>query len=396
MVSITIKKFLKGRGLDVSKGHFLKEATHAYIEPDNFYTLKKFAKQESLDFIYSKNLINETKFHKILLKEWFFFCKRGGTIIIEMDNNGILDFDQLIKETDLLLGDKAKIIEKKKTRKGGQVVIKKIKKALKKGDSIDKWSFGIITNGSKVDALEKQIDSIIALGIPHFEIIICGPYKPVGKRKKYVRVIPFNPPIAWITKKKNLIVKNAKYENLVITHNRFMFDRGWYKGMKKYGNYFEVLSCMITTFSRRRAGDWLTYGVDISNRWLNRIGLLEYRDWDENLIINGSFYIIKKSVSQKCPWDESLIWGQREDDKISLEFHRNGIVPRFNIYSKVYTFPERYGDWHWKYKFNKKKLGKIPFELSIKYLQRQINYFLRKYTNYGIIKKPNYETYGWF
>ena len=100
------EKYFIGEGLDVSKNFYLyseKKVKHGFVEPNNFYTLKKFANYETLDFIYSKNLINETKFYKILLKEWSYFCRVGGFIIIEMSSNEILSFEDLEKCINLLL-----------------------------------------------------------------------------------------------------------------------------------------------------------------------------------------------------------------------------------------------------------------------------------------------------
>ena len=389
-----IKKFLSGKGLDVSMESNLKGIENFYLEPDNFYTLKEKAEYESLDFIYSKNLINKTKFSKILLKEWFNFIKVGGKTIIEFADNDLLNYSELLDMISLIFSKKAKVIEKKKSQKSNLIVIEKLKFSLEKGDSINKWTFGIITDGSKEDTMNKQIDSILKLKIPYCEIIVCGNVTKLKKRKK-VKYIFFHPGIPWITKQKNMICKNAKYENLVITHNRFNFDKNWYKGMKKFGNYFEVLVCKILDPLNRRAGDWLTYGRNIEDRWINEIGLLEYNDWDENGIINGSFHILKKSIWKKSPWDERKIWGMQEDDYLSLEFRKKGIVPRFNIHSTVYTFPERYGEWHWKYKFNPKKLGKIPFEISKKWVMRKTDRFFRKYFGIGFVIKSQGNTYGW-
>ena len=253
----------------------------------------------------------------------------------------------------------------------------------------------LCSNEDSVYELEKQIDSIISQKIPFFEIIVCGQYNVPLKYKKFVKVIPFEHEIAWITKKKNLIAKSAKYQNLVISHNRFIFDKDWFNGMKKYGNYFEILMCKILTSSGKRAADWMTYGIPISNRFYNKTGLLEYQDWDENLNINGSFYILKKSTWEKCPWNNYLVWGQYEDDCLSNDFQKNGIVPRLNPYSAIYTFPERYGHWVWKYKFNSNHLGGVKFNPSRGYFAKWINYLLRKYIKLGLTTKQNYETYGW-
>lgn len=385
-------EYLSGNGVNVSKNNSFTNIKHLYLEPNNFYTLRDKISLESLDFIYSED-VNDTKFFRILLKEWFYALRVGGKLIIKLKENGILDFYKLLKEIPLLLGRKGKIIYSDKNEK--IVIYQKNKLALENGDSINNWSFGIITDGSKKETLEEQIQSIVNLKIPHFEVIVCGQYNP-SKKYGFVKVIPFTHKIAWITKKKNLICKKAKYENLVITHNRFNFDKDWFTGIKKYGNYFEVLNCQILSPSGKRCGDWSTYGHSITNRWINYIGQLDYKDWDENLLINGSFHTLKKSVWKLCPWDESLIWGQKEDDKLSYDFHINGFVPRFNIYSIVHTFPEKYGylSDH-NYTFNKYHLGKLKFSLTWKYFARKMERLVRKYFRVGLIRESTGQYGEW-
>ena len=145
-------KCFVGKGLDVSKEPFLKltdcDVMHKYVIPNNLYSLKPFACFESLDFIYSKNVINMTKFYPILIKEWFNFCKVGGTIIIEIVSNDILNFNQLIKNCNLFLNGKIKLVEKNYdcSKNEGILIIKKIKYSLKEGDFMDSWTFGIITD----------------------------------------------------------------------------------------------------------------------------------------------------------------------------------------------------------------------------------------------------------
>lgn len=374
-----IAKYFVEKGIDVSRSSN-KSLKKVFVEPNNLYSLRDYVKFESLDFIYSNEFINETKFYKILLKEWFYFCKVGGNIIIEMRPNEILSFDELINEVDLLLGSKAKIVDKEFSGSSGILVINKIKPALLNGDSIDKWSFGIITDGKRKDWLEKEIDSIIALGIPHFEIIVCGNYCPKGK--KNVKFIPFKPKIAWITKKKNLICQKAKYENLVITHDRYTFNKDWYDGMKKYGNYFEVLSCNVIDITNHRADDWTTYGMNLFVEKFDpvgNIGLLDYRDWDINGYIAGGLYILKKTVWKRCLWDESLMWGQGEDLVFSRDLLSRGFVSRFNPFSSCKTFSDR-GRWH-LFKMHKTrhvKLSDRPLLKSIKCQVRRICFRLLK------------------
>jgi len=143
---------------------------------------------------------------------------------------------------------------------------------------------------------------------------------------------------------------------VVVTHNKFIFDENWHKGIKKYGNYFEVLSCKILTPKEKRAGDWLTYGTDWNK--IARIGMLEYKDWDKYGYVDGGFYILKKSVWRKVKWNENVLWGQGEDIVLSQDWEKNGIVTRFNSYSDILATNWNHEDLQ-EYKFNAKKLGNL-------------------------------------
>ncbi len=363
-----VEKYLKGRGIEVSKEQNKKNAIHFFREPDNFYSLKEAGKPESFDFVYSKDLINDTKFFRILIKEWFYACKVGGKIIIEMHSNEILNFDQMLKEVEVLLGKKVKFLEKDYNieDKKGILVLEKIKPALTKGDSIDKWTFGILTNGKRDEAAEAEIESILSLKIPYCEIIVCGAFRNKNKRK--IKHINFNPKIAWITKKKNIICEEAKYENIVVTHDRFIFDKEWYEGMKKYGNYFELLSCIIKNPNDQRAEDWITFGTDLNDKVLTgKHGLLEYKDWDKNGYIDGGLYILKKSSWKKAQWNEGLIWGEGEDIELARDFYNAGIVARFNPFSSCQTSSLK--NKQLIFEFDNKKLGNLigePFSLKLR------------------------------
>jgi hypothetical protein len=390
-----LNKHASGKGIDVSRIPVIKKAKHYYLEPNNFYSLKKTGKPENFDFVYSKNLVNATKFFKVLIKEWFYACKINGRIIIDIKSNKLLNFNELIKECNLLLGDKIEIIDTfyKTETKEGILVLKKIKPALKRGDSINKWSFGILTNGKRDEWVDKEIKSILDLKIPNLEIIICGNYN--NKNNYPIKRIDFNPEIAWITKKKNMIAEKAKYENIVITHDRYVFDKNWFEGMKRYGNYFEILSCVIRDPNGDRTDEWITFGTDLNAKILQgNQGWLEYRDWDFNSYIDGGLYIIKKSVWERCQWDNSLMWAQREDILLSRDYLNAGFVSRFNPDSscKTHTIKRKWPI----YKFNSQKLGKIQGQ---KFSHRML-YIFKKYIlkkHYFVIRDCYYvlkEYYG--
>jgi len=353
-----IGRYLKGQGIDVSKTQQIEKAKHFFKEPDNFYSLKDFAKPETFDFVYSKNTLNNTKFYRILIKEWFYACKVKGKIIIEIIPNSILNFSQMLNEIETLLVGKIKILERDydPALKKGFVVIEKTLPSLEKKDSIDKWTFGILTNGKRDEAAEAEIESILALKIPHCEIIVCGAFRNKNKRK--IKHIDFNPEIAWITKKKNMICEAAKYENIVVTHDRFIFDKDWFNGMKKYGNYFDLLSCVIKNPHGNRAEDWITFGTDLNSKVLTgKHGLLEYRDWDKNGYIDGGLYILKKSSWKKANWNNKLSWGEGEDIDLAKEYYNAGVVARFNPFSLCNTSSIKAKQF--LFEFNNRELGRL-------------------------------------
>ncbi|MCW8965849.1 MAG: hypothetical protein OQK82_04060 [Candidatus Pacearchaeota archaeon] len=368
-----MKKFiLNKKGIDLSQSPVLENTRHIYLAPNNFYSLRKFCKPESMDFLYSKNLINESKFHRILLKEMLIYTKFGGKIIISFKSNNLLGYRSLMKEIRICIGDKIKLVYAKKG-KNNLIILEKIKNVLEKGDSINKWSFGIITNGKKNEWIEKQISAIKEQEIPNYEIIICGTY--FERKEENIKYLPFSKKdeLGWITKKKNLICENAKYENLCVLHERVVPDRGWFKGMKKYGNYFEVLSCVIKDKNKKRCGDWITYGSKFGS--FPFVGLLDYRDFDIYGCLDGGLTILKKSVWERVKWDENLFWNQAEDAKLSSDWYKEGIIARFNPFASCTTLSWRHGNLV-MYNYDQDKRGdfigdKIQLKRRIKFYAKE-------------------------
>lgn len=342
-----IDNLMKGKGIILSQQDLIKKG-----RLDQSFSLREYASPETLDYIFFSG-ITETKFYRILIKEFLIYCKIGGVIILKISENEILPNKKIIEELKICCGEKSRFLHSLTKE---YILIKKTRNFLNKKDKIDRWSFGIVTNGKRNDWVERQIDSIKAQNIPHYEIIICGTY--FKRKEKNCKYIPFNEKdnLGWITKKKNIICKYAKYENLVVLHDRILLKNGWYEGIKNYGNYFEVLSCKIFDSKGIRCGDWITYGNKLGR--FPKPGLLEYRDWDKYGYLDGAMYILKKDVWRKVKWDEKLFWNQGEDIKLSEDYYRHGVVIRFNPFSECLTLSWRHGDFG-VYSFNSMKLGNL-------------------------------------
>jgi hypothetical protein len=201
-----------------------------------------------------------------------------------------------------------------------------------------KFTFGIITAHLDLDALQLLVRGIENEHIPNYEIIVIGNDKVEGK---HVRAFPFDESVKsrWITKKKNLIVEKATYENIVFMHDYLHIVPGWYRGFLKFGNDFDVCMTRVINRNGTRYRDWTLWaedagecGVDCKDMHY----LLPYTvtHLSKYQYISGAYWIAKKSVMQEFPLDENKGWGEGEDvewskavrQKYDFKINQNSIV----------------------------------------------------------------------
>ncbi len=143
---------------------------------------------------------------------------------------------------------------------------------------------------------------------------------------------------AWITKKKNIITQEAKYENIVYMHDYIKLNPGWYQGFKTFGNDFEVCMTPIHNADGTRFRDWTLWPDDLTHilRPWNRHYLLPYEEdtLSKFMYFSGAYWIAKKEIMQRFPLDEALSWGESEDVKWSKEV-RQHFKFKLNPYSSV-------------------------------------------------------------
>lgn len=336
--------------------------------------------------VYSKDNLNKHKFVPILLKEWFYLVKKGGFLIIDYQPNKICDKEKLEQTMRWLWNGNCQIISHDSINKRQvRFVCKKTANTKILGDDITKWTFGIITNGKRDDWIEQIIRSIRVQKIPNYEIIVCGTYsKGIAKDMHY---IPFNErdDRGWITKKKNLIVKKAKFENICMLHDRMVLDKDWFKSMRTWGNCFENLGCQ-QLFEGVRVNDWVVSHYFIKNNDGEKFSFesyVDYKDWYQDIWFLGQMNIFKKSIITKNNlwWDETLYYGEREDYNFSKKLNEQGFIHRFNNLSSVRTLTNKYNSPTW-IKYNSHSLNP---QMKI----NNLNAFLKFFT-YLILKSLNF------
>lgn len=180
------------------------------------------------------------------------------------------------------------------------------------------FTFGIITSGTQDKSINKIIDSIEQQNIKEYEIVIVG---NSYVDRKNTKIIKFDENIKskWITKKKNIITQNSKFENIVYLHDYIIFEDDWYNGFLKFGNKFDVCMNIINNYDGTRYRDWCICIWD--NTKIEEIigpSLKCNMPYDEtrfkkHMYFSGCYWVAKKSIMLEFPLDERLIWGQGED-----------------------------------------------------------------------------------
>ncbi len=263
--------------------------------------------------------------------------------------NYIRSISQIKYEFSVATNGRYRLIEEKINKKVVRLKYIKINNPNPQNDTIYRWSFGIITNGQKRKKVEELVDSIIYQKIPEYEIIICGPFSS-QKYKNIDNIIVLDDVIengdirAPITKKKNKIAEKAKYNNLCIMHDRYLLPDKWFVQMKKYGNYFDILSMPNIGPGGGRVVDWSQYNTKPGSTTGEHKFLLNYNNWSDGWYCQGGLLIIKKHLYKKNTLDENLYWGELEDVQFSQIANLKGLFYYFDIGNSILTESSRLGE----------------------------------------------------
>lgn len=199
-----------------------------------------------------------------------------------------------------------------------------------------KFTFGIVSrpdvNGMFPASLNAVFDSIANdESYDDVEILVVG-----GTQNKTIenyRFIAFDEsikPRGWITRKKNIITQEAKYDNIVYMHDYVTLMPGWFKAMEEFGENWDILMTRILNADGSRYRDWTLWGDDLveAGVFTHKHGqyLLPYNvdttRLNRHMYISGAYWIAKRLVMEKYPLDGALTWGESEDVKWSRQVRK--------------------------------------------------------------------------
>lgn len=182
------------------------------------------------------------------------------------------------------------------------------------------YSFCIITNGKRLAKLRAELDSIRALAIPEYEILIAGELPPGMAPEGFTYYpLPDAAQNGRLGEMRNLLCAKARYNHLIVCDDDLLFQGDFYQGLVRYGEDYDVLCVKFLNADGTRYWSWATVGGPRGHV------LLDYHETDPFLYVTGGLCIMKSWVADKVKWDAVRGLNQMEDVDFSRKLQAAGI-----------------------------------------------------------------------
>jgi len=302
------------------------------LNPENDFRMPPEAHQ-AYDLVYLvENDLGKIKAWPVVVDESLRLLRPGGVLVIRMTNTPMCSIFAL-KHLIHQWGGLEPLFEFTCEDGATEFAVRNSRTAARPLASTG-ISFGIITDGKRRDRLSAFIQSVYALERANgqqVEVLVCGPNTikaDLAAMFPQVHFVVDTGDFAeqgWITRKKNQLVDSARYDTLVIAHDRYTIDAGFLLALQQFGSDFSVAVCRQVRPDGRRFPDWVSLGAQWS--WSSP-AMLEYGDWTPHMFINGGIIIGKTEVLRMVRWNELLFWNQAEDVELTRRLMSQGFIPR--------------------------------------------------------------------
>lgn len=230
---------------------------------------------------------------------------------------------------------------------------------------LDSWTFGIPVGPEEPTFLNYTVGRLLELGIEDMEIILCGQPHKDFKYFDDVKIVGLDipaPPVH-ITRKKNVIAKNATKNNLCIFHDRVLLPKNFLSAMKKYGDIYPLSTLQSVYFSDRYnliPRKYSDFGTTVTNvnKYIS-IDDFSKKDlrtltWDFQFYCQnprraifghdyptGSLYICKTALWNTYPQNEKLFWEEYEDIEFAFRLAKKGVPCKVNPFTFTQSMNSR-------------------------------------------------------
>ncbi|ADD69444.1 hypothetical protein Dacet_2689 [Denitrovibrio acetiphilus DSM 12809] len=291
--------------------------------------------------------ISDFQAWKVLLDESIRLLDKEGTLVIRMEENpnvNMMNLKKFFFRNALI--EKAEIVYENAIKLGHHrplikyehevTLVIKIKRANPEIYHDKKWTFTVLTQGTKVDNVVGFCESIRSNELNHSEILICGPentaYEPYDV--KYLGK-EYDTAYANISEKKNDLIAAASNQNLMIVHDRYILKDDFFTGFEDYGYDYDF----ITIRQHYESGALFPSYLMLENRlwWSKIIYSYDENTFNDGVFLNGGLLIIKKATAEKCRFNSLIYWDQGEDVELASYMIDNSVIPRLNYFSSAMT-----------------------------------------------------------
>jgi hypothetical protein len=239
-------------------------------------------------------------------------------------------------------------------------------------DDLDSWTFGLPVGPEDATVLNAVVQRILELDIPNKEILLCGTPGANFRYLDQVRIVgeDITAPPVQICKKKNRLAQEARYNNLVILHDRVFLPLHFGEMVRRFGPRYPLMTLQSMFFDNvrnvgpRRYSDYamamgsIAQGLKGLHRHseaavsiapalfaeVERTGFCfasPMRYAKDLSYPTGSLYLCRKEVWQAFPLDESLLWAEFEDIEHGIRCSKGGVPTRVNPFGITQSVTSR-------------------------------------------------------
>jgi hypothetical protein len=193
------------------------------------------------------------------------------------------------------------------------------------------WTFGIISDGKRMDNIFKSIESIKKLEAD-IEIIVVGPQFPHIDVKN---IIFEGDSLARIAEKKNILALAATGSNLCIMHDRYLIHEDFLKGWDSYGYDFDFCGISQSTLQGSIYPSLVALPVK-NEKWQSPVYWRDGHYADGNYV-NGGLFVVKTALMREIGLNPLMLHNEAEDVEFSWTLRYHGVSTRMNLFSKATT-----------------------------------------------------------
>ena len=275
--------------------------------------------------------------HELLVDELVRLIGDRGRLVVRIDR-GLADFT--IVGLKHLLGRRhgTRVTVENETADEAFTVVFDIERSGMEAQRSDAWTCAVQTRGTRVEQVVEFCRSVREQDPERrHEILVWGPADPAYEPYGVTCHDPgYRDHLAEISRKKNDIAMRAGNANLLIVHDRYRLDPGFFTGFARFGHDFDF----VTVPQRYPCGAHFPAYVAAEGSVLGRGRSFDCRDYDSlrpGQFINGGLLIAKTETLRAIRLNDLLFWNQWEDVELTREFRGRGLPPRVNCFSSATT-----------------------------------------------------------